>query len=460
MLQGIRLKANPMEQQKLILSQWMGCARFIWNAKCDEDRYFRTYARKYCPTGTYPPVDQKASHFKSKELSPWLSHCPSQIIRNSAVNWYQTYHKFMKGICGRPKRKPKTDKGSVHITKELFRFDVCEDGVTRLFIGTKTNNIGYLSIKNHRSFSQPKSLYIRKEAGSYYVSFCYDDGADEPTTDKDNLVWLKGASKEWLDEHVIGVDRGVVVPAHTGVKAYDFTINQKNNMDKRKRYIKKLQRRLSRQTKGSNRRQKTKNRITRQHRKVACIRQDFCHKTSRTIVNSKARVIIFENLKTSRMTGKPKARKDRNGKFIPNSAKAKAGLNKAVLNVGWHYLETCTRYKAAKAGKAVFKVPAPYTSQECADCGHTHPDNRKKQELFSCGNCGHVDNADKNASIVIKKRAINLLLDSGTELVGKGIPVLTKGRGAVRKPRKARASLAIRNETSKKKRMVSTSVAA
>ncbi|MFK0571194.1 helix-turn-helix domain-containing protein [Endozoicomonas sp.] len=48
MLQGIRLKASPADRQKLILSQWMGCARFIWNGKCDEDRYYRTCARKYC----------------------------------------------------------------------------------------------------------------------------------------------------------------------------------------------------------------------------------------------------------------------------------------------------------------------------------------------------------------------------------------------------------------------------
>ena len=140
------------------------------------------------------------------------------------------------------------------------------------------------------------------------------------------------------------------------------------------------------------------------------------------------------------MTRKPKAKNDRSGKFISNKAKQKAGLNKAILNVGWHYLETYTRYKAAKAGKVVFKVPAPFTSQECADCGHTHPDNRKTQELFSCGSCGHVNNADRNASIVIKKRAINLFLHSGTELVGKGIPVLTKGRGAIRKTGKCKHS--------------------
>ena len=47
MLTGIRLRANPTENQKLILNQWMGCARFIWNAKCKEEAYYNTFARKY-----------------------------------------------------------------------------------------------------------------------------------------------------------------------------------------------------------------------------------------------------------------------------------------------------------------------------------------------------------------------------------------------------------------------------
>ena len=72
-------------------------------------------------------------------------------------------------------------------------------------------------------------------------------------------------------------------------------------------------------------------------------------------------------------------------------------------------LELFTKYKAHQAGKAVFKVPAAFTSQECANCGYTHPNNRKSQSSFHCGCCDHVDNADRNASLVIKKRAIKLL---------------------------------------------------
>lgn len=240
MLTGIKLRANPTSHQKLILSQWMGCARSIWNAKVEEERYYRTYARKYCTIGTYAPIDQTTSQFKSKELSPWLSECPSQILRNSAVNWYQTYQKFMSGKCGRPKRKPKTDKGSIYLTREVFRFDHCDDGNVRLFIGTKTNNIGYLSFKAHGKFEIPNSLYVRKERGHYYVSFCYEQGQPDRklSTNEEHLAFLQGATREYLEEHTMGVDRGVAIPVCAGEQTYDFTHSQKKNMSKADRYNK------------------------------------------------------------------------------------------------------------------------------------------------------------------------------------------------------------------------------
>ncbi|HET6460649.1 MAG TPA: zinc ribbon domain-containing protein [Syntrophales bacterium] len=36
-------------------------------------------------------------------------------------------------------------------------------------------------------------------------------------------------------------------------------------------------------------------------------------------------------------------------------------------------------------------------------CSHTHPENRQTQALFVCQNCGFTENADFNASLVIKK---------------------------------------------------------
>ena len=115
-------------------------------------------------------------------------------------------------------------------------------------------------------------------------------------------------------------------------------------------------------------------------------------------------------------------------------------------------MELFIKYKALRAGKAWLKVPAHHTSQECAGCGHTHPNNRKTQEKFICGSCGHADHADKNAAEVIKKRAINLILDSGTELSSRGV-LLDSGRRATHKTRGANANRARSKETSKKKEL-------
>lgn len=125
-----------------------------------------------------------------------------------------------------------------------------------------------------------------------------------------------------------------------------------------------------------------------------------------------------------------------------NKAKQKAGLNRAILHSGWHMLENFTRYKAAHAGKAFFKINPAHTSQECAVCEHIHPDNRKNQSEFLCVACGHADNADHNASMVIKKRGVKLILHSGTELAAGDIlmPSAATGRGGKGKTAWAKSS--------------------
>lgn len=461
MLAGMRLQAHPTLYQKKILSQWMGCARFIWNAKCEEEHYLCQFAKRYLPIGTYPSIDQSFSQYKDDELSPFLSDCPSQILRNSAVNWYQTYQNFLKGQCGKPNRKKKSDAGSIHLTRELFRFEKCEDGVTRLFIGSKRNHMGFLSIKNHASYREPNSIRIKKKNGRYWVSFCYEDGVEGLPNQHEHLEYLKSLEQEQLNKMTIGVDRGVKRPVQAGNDVYDFSLEQKRKKLAKERYMKRCQKRLVRQQKKSKRRGRQKRKLGKASEKIANIRKDFCHKTSRSIVDKEStKVIIFEDLKTKQMTKKPKAKKNEvTGKWAHNRRKSKAGLNKSILDKGWHRMENFVRYKAIKAGKAFFKIPAHYTSQECVDCGHIHPNNRKTQELFLCESCGYSDNADNNAAEVIKKRAIKLLMDSGTELSSRGV-LLDSGRGAVDKTRLANANRACGKEASKKKELATSKNAA
>ena len=456
MLLGVKFKANPTIEQKKILSQWMGCAKTIWNAKCEDERYMTRFARNYYPIGTYAPIDQAYSQYKDPELTPWLSECPSQILRNSAVNWYSTYCNFMQGKCGKPKRKKKSNTGSIHLTRELFRFDQCEDNVTRLWIGSKKNNIGYLSFKRHKNFKAPNSIYIRKENGNYYISFCYGEaGKSEYLHNKGKLKKLKKRKLGYLKQHIVGIDRGVHIPVQANDDSYDFAPEQKKNKSNHEKYIKRLQKKLSRQVKGSVRYKKTKHRLSVRHNKIANIRNDFCHKVSHSIVNKgQNKIIILEDLKTKNMSKRPEVKINEQGHYLPNKAKAKAGLNKSILDKAWHKLERYISYKAQKKDKAFFKVSAQFTSQECAACGHIHPDNRKQQKSFVCIECGHSDNADRNAAMVIKKRAINMILHSGTELSNRCVLKTTKldiGQGAKRNSSKDKSSGVVGCELLKKR---------
>ena len=459
-MKGIRLLARPTDKQKEVLSQWMGCARVIWNAKCEDERYMTRFARRYCPIGTYAPIDQTFSQYKSKSLTPWLSNCPSQILRNSAVNWYQTYWKFIKGECGKPKRKKKSDTSSIYLTREVFRFEKDDSGNLKLFIGTKRNNIGHLAIKRHRHFKLPSSITIKREKGRYYVSFCYGEATQNNLSfNKENLKHLQSASIDWLTQHTVGIDRGVAIAVQANDDSFDLTDNQRQNKLKKEKYIKRMQKKLSRQQKGSNRREKTKFNLGRAHQNIANIRNDFCHKVSHAITSDKTnKVIVLEDLKTKNMSKSAKGTLSTPGKHV----KAKSGLNRAILDKGWHRLETYLAYKSQRRGKALFKVSAQYTSQACADCGHTHPSNRLSQSHFECQHCGHTDNADRNAARVIKQKAIKLILDAGTALSKRGVltPNSDIGRGARHKSSVTTVANAPGRESSKKKKTVATHVAA
>jgi putative transposase len=87
---GNRLRCYPTPAQAQTLLQWIGCQRYIYNAKVGEDQYFRRFARKSLTHTGYAPIDQQYRQFKT-ELTPWLFEVPSQVLRNGALLWKQAY---------------------------------------------------------------------------------------------------------------------------------------------------------------------------------------------------------------------------------------------------------------------------------------------------------------------------------------------------------------------------------
>ena len=49
-------------------------------------------------------------------------------------------------------------------------------------------------------------------------------------TDRENLKFLKDCTKEYLEHHTFGIDRGVVRPVQFGAKVFNFADEQKRKV--------------------------------------------------------------------------------------------------------------------------------------------------------------------------------------------------------------------------------------
>lgn len=419
---GNRFRCYPTPAQAQTLLQWIGCQRYVYNAKVGEDQYFRRFARKSLThTGEFAPIDQQYSQFKT-ELTPWLSEVPSIILRNGTVLWKQAYSRYFQKLGGRPAIHKKHGKQSVWLTSELFEFTPVVDASTgeitghQLHVGTKKYPVGMVAFKAHKDYKPPASLHISIHAGQWHVSFNYDDNTIEPT-DKDTTAWLMQFDAAELREMTVGLDRGVALPlAGSDGQQFDFTPVQEKRLADQEKHKKRWQKRQARRTKGSKNWAKAKRKVARYQRYGADVRRDVAHKTSHVLAtDERYKLFVFEALKVKNMTKKSKPKQDEQGRWLRNGAAAKSGLNKAILASTWGQTNVFLQYKARRQGKLVIEVSAFYSSQECGSCGHIHQDNRVSQSGFVCQSCGHTDHADHNAAKVIAGRGVKQLLS------GKGV---------------------------------------
>ncbi|MFF5130069.1 RNA-guided endonuclease InsQ/TnpB family protein [Streptomyces syringium] len=130
-------------------------------------------------------------------------------------------------------------------------------------------------------------------------------------------------------------------------------------------------------------------------------RQDFTHKLTTDLAKNHG-LIGIEDLRVKNMTKSAKGTVEMPGKNV----RAKAGLNRSVLDNIPGERRRQLEYKSRLYGSELRAVPPFHTSQTCADCGVVDPGSRKGcGRLFACVHCGHEDDADHNASMEIEARA-------------------------------------------------------
>jgi putative transposase len=160
-----------------------------------------------------------------------------------------------------------------------------------------------------------------------------------------------------------------------------------------------VQQALARKRRGSNNRRRARETLAARHRKIANQRRNFHHQAARALV-ARYGLLVVEDLKIANMVRRPAPRPDPDqpGRFLPNRAAAKTGLNRSIHDAGWAQFVSILRAKAEEAGRVVIDVDARHTSDRCEACGHTETENRVSQAVFSCRACRHTVNADEHAA--------------------------------------------------------------
>ncbi len=323
-----------------------------------------------------------------KQARPWYDEIDSTVLQQNLRRLDNAYNNFFQQNRGFPKFK----------NRSTFRSFTYATGVKIKGNKIYLPKLGWVKFYNSRPIPNGfkiKSVTVRKKADGYYVSVRIEDKSVPtfPVKKLEEITTITG----WD----LGLGKLVYCSDKSAIDNPKFATNKTS-----KRLQKIRQRRVSRKKKGSNNRRKAQQKLSRFQHQIATKRESYQWKVASKIIH-KSSAIAIEDLQISNMIKRCKPKYDeKQGRFLKNGQSAKRALNRLIADASWYSLTQKIEYMAAKSGKIVLRVNPRHTSQECSVCHHIDPDNREG-EKFLCTNCGHVDDANFQASINIKNKAIN-----------------------------------------------------
>ena len=373
---GYRFKLYPTEKQATLFTQFAGVCRLVYNIAYEQRRnHWRLFKANTENNISYPSQARELTMLRAEY--DWIAAVHVTPLQQALRDLDKAYQNFFKGIAKYPSPRKRG-------LNDTFRFQGRELQARKLnnkWSEVKLPKIGWVRYRDTRALlGKINNATVSLAANGWHISFSLAIEHEAPA----NIC------------PSVGIDRGI---AQTLVLSTGEMLSTPESLKAIECRQRRAQRVLSRRRRGSRRYAKAKRRVAALSAKRARIRNDWHHRATLDL-SQRFGTVVLEALNTKGMTATAKGTVAEPGRMV----RQKAGLNRSVLNQGWHIFETLLSYKLDERGGHLCKVPAHFTSQTCSECGVVDRKSRENQATFACQHCGHRMNADHNAAINILRR--------------------------------------------------------
>ena len=368
-LQAFKFELRTHGAQRQQMRRFAGSCRFVYNKGLAlQKARFDAGEKKL----NYVELCKRLTQWRSETQTSWLKDAPTHPLQQALKDLERAYTNFFAKRAEFPRFKKKGQHDSFRYPDaKQIRLDQVN---SRLFLP----KLGWLRYRNSRKvLGTVKNVTVILSCGKWFVSIQTEREVEQPLP--------RGGA--------VGIDLGVVRFATLSDGRFYAPLN---SFKRHATALRKGQQAMCRKQKFSHNWKKGRGRVQRIHARIANARRDYLHKTSTAISQNHA-MVCLEDLQVRNMSRSAAGTSENPGKHV----RAKAGLNRSILDQGWFEFRRQLEYKLAWNGGSLILVPPQNTSRRCPQCNCVSARNRRTQERFHCIACGFEANADRVGAINI-----------------------------------------------------------